>query len=121
MLLRMALDATALPYELLELPDGRSALDRLSDANEPPNLIVTDFVVPGMDFEQLLMGLESVPSLRSVPVIVVSGMRDAKLIERIKGRVADYLVKPAHLNGWWEIGNRLKQTLERIKDAEIGS
>lgn len=118
MLLRMALDTAALQYELLEVPDGRVALDRLLNAIQPLHLIITDFVVPGMDFEQLLSGLESVPALRDVPVIVMSGMRDAKLIRRMQGRVADYLTKPANLDGWREIGQQLKRKLQQAKGAE---
>jgi CheY-like chemotaxis protein len=118
MLLRLALDRTGLLYELREISDGKSALQSLADGR-PVDVIITDLVVPGMDFEQLLTGLKRTSD---VPVVVMSGMRDPKLAQRIKERgAADFLVKPANLDGWWTVGERLKAILENVKGAERGA
>ena len=121
MLLRMALDKAGVEYELDEISDGRSVVQSLHDRIAPPDLIITDFVVPGMDCERLLAELQSVPRLRDVPVIVMSGMRNSDLTERLKGQVADHIVKPANLAGWREIGERVRYWLERAKGAEGGA
>lgn len=121
MLLRLALDTAGLQYEIREIADGRSALQSLTQATGTPDMIITDFIVPGMDFEKLLAALQQVKSLMGVPVVVMSGMKDSKLARSIQERgVAAYIVKPAHLDDWWKIGAQLKQILEKSKGAGSG-
>lgn len=121
MLLRMALDKAELAYQLNEISEGQSVLQKFSELAAPPDLIITDFIVPGMDFESFLGMLRSMPHLRNVPVIVMSGMRNANLAQTLQGQVADYLVKPANLDGWREIGERVKNRLDRTSRAESGA
>jgi len=60
--------------------------------NQPPDLIVTDIKLPGMD------GLEAVALCRKehpIPVVIVSAFHDSQLLERaLKEHVMAFLVKP---------------------------
>lgn len=49
---------------------GKEALDAIR--NNPPDLVLLDLMMPGMDGFEVLFRLRSIPSTRHVPVIVVS-------------------------------------------------
>ena len=119
LLLRMALDKVELEYEIREITEGPGALPSLSQADPPPDLIVTDGFVPGMDLEELLSELKKIEPMKSVPVIVMTGMQDSQFERRVKEKgAADYIVKPGNLEGWRKVGERIKHMLEKAKRAD---
>ncbi len=121
-LLRMGLTKTGLLFELREIPDGPEALQFLSRTTTIPDLIITDLIVPGLDLNTLIAALKETETLKSVPVIVLSGMTDARLAARAgeHENVADYIIKPGDLQGWWRVGERVKNVLEKKKSKHAG-
>jgi PAS domain S-box-containing protein len=57
-------------YQVRDCADGQEAL-RLIDAGPPPDLLVTDIGLPGMDGHQLALAVRE--SLRTLPVLFVTG------------------------------------------------
>jgi len=55
-------------WEVDEAADGREALDRLAD--RPPELILLDLLMPGVDGFEFLAALRRQEEGRSVPVVV---------------------------------------------------
>lgn len=78
-------------YSVIEAEDGIIALEMIS--NEKPDLVITDFQMPGLD------GLEVLSEIRklkiSMPVIMLTGFGDVVLtIKSIQMGAFDYLEKP---------------------------
>ena len=108
-----------LGHEPVEAEDGRQALARLRDPDEPPiDVILLDIVMPEMDGYQVLAALRDDPALRHLPVIVISGVDELESVVRcLEMGAADYLPKsvdPAILKA--RIASSLAR--KRLHDAE---
>ncbi len=73
--------------------DARSAL---REAIDSPDIILLDLGLPDLPGEELLQSLSSLPETVQIPVLVVTGRRDAaaRLGEQEKTGVRDILLKP---------------------------
>ena len=81
------------PYEIVEFENGTDALAGLRDA--PPDLVLLDISLPGMDGNEILVQLRADPRLRVLPVIALTA--HAMLGDREKYLAAgfdDYVTKP---------------------------
>ncbi len=86
----------ALGYKLRVARDGYSALEKA--ACEPPDLILLDVMMPGIDGFETCKQLKANPDLQGIPVIFMTGMGEVE--DKVKGFEAggvDYLVKPVRL------------------------
>jgi adenylate cyclase len=73
--------------------DGATALAML--AEDPPDVVLLDLVMPGMDGIQVLEIIKADQGLRHLPVIVISGVDDAESVVRcIEMGAEDFLPKP---------------------------
>jgi len=72
-------------------PDARSALQ---EAGDLPDLILLDLGLPDLPGEELLEHLRRQPATAHIPVVVVTGKREAAAHLREKGCVAGVLLKP---------------------------
>ena len=64
----------------------------------------------------MIARLKQSEALKHVPVIVISGMVDPSVIERTRSSgAADYIAKPSNLEGWFQLGERLKQAVETYR------
>lgn len=59
--------------------DGESALDAAREL-PAPDLALVDLELPGMDGRSFIAALRADPSLSGIPVVVVSGAPDARLV-----------------------------------------
>ena len=73
---------------------GRKGLDLIFQ--EPPDLILLDLMMPGMDGWEVYQQLKANDKTRNIPVIVVTAK--AQAIDRVLGlhiaKVDDYIAKP---------------------------
>jgi len=67
-------------YGVLEAPDGESAVQLA--ARELPDLILLDVMMPGIDGFETCRRLKADPSLRTIPVIILTAMTDPALNAR---------------------------------------
>jgi two-component system response regulator len=80
--------------------DGQEALDYLfgSDeraAGEPPSMILLDLKLPKVDGLQVLRKIWADPTLRHVPVVILTSSREERdIIEGYELGVNSYIVKP---------------------------
>jgi PAS domain S-box-containing protein len=73
--------------------NGRVGLERA--LLHPPNLILTDVMMPEMDGFQLLAAVRQAPSIKDVPVIMLSARAgEESRVEGFEAGADDYLVKP---------------------------
>jgi signal transduction histidine kinase len=74
-------------------PDGRAALEAIQA--DPPELVLTDVMMPRLDGFGLLAALRADARTASIPVIVVSARAgEESAVEGLEAGADDYLVKP---------------------------
>ncbi len=105
-MLQQALSAVA---EVKTATDGPDAL--LKAVDDPPDLLVSDYHMPGMDGRQLIEKLKSRPLTAGVAVILLATKGD--ITERLSSQEAvdDYLEKPFFLK---EATHRIKKVIDKI-------
>ena len=59
-------------WQISEAENGRVALDRLAD--DVPDIILLDLMMPEMDGFQLITALQERPAWRGIPVIVITAL-----------------------------------------------
>lgn len=108
-LLRVNLEGKG--YEVITAQNGQQALEAIT--TRPPDLMVVDLRMPGMD------GLELTRQVRSrspVPIIVLSGINDEQAkVEALEQGADDYVTKPF---GVEELLARIRAGLRRAAGAK---
>ena len=80
-------------YAVKVVSDGRQALQAAK--REPPDLILSDIMMPRLDGIELLKAVRADATLREVPVILLSARAGEEArVEGLDGGADDYLVKP---------------------------
>ena len=80
-------------FDVVAVGDGQAALD--SAVHNPPDLILSDVMMPKMDGFELIQKLKENPKTRNVPVVLLSARAgEESRIEGLQGGADDYLVKP---------------------------
>lgn len=82
-------------YEVLTARDGRSGLEVLRAALPPPNLIISDIMMPNMDGLQFLQAVRADEQWITIPFIFLTAKGEKEDVQA--GRklgVDDYLTKP---------------------------
>lgn len=118
-------------YEVVPVLDGREAL-ALAERS-PPDLVLLDMRMPGLDGFQVLTGLQALPQTRDVPVIFLTADHERDSLTRaFAAGAVDYVTKPfiaeellarvrTHLD-LKQARDRLARVAdERLKVAEIVS
>jgi response regulator RpfG family c-di-GMP phosphodiesterase len=109
MVLGMLQQTLSTMAEVRTANDGPDAL--LKAVDDPPDLLVSDYRMPGMDGRQLVEKLKSRPSTAGVSVILLATKGD--ITERLSSHesVDDYLEKPFFLK---EATHRIKKVIDKI-------
>lgn len=98
-LIRLVLEAEG--HDVDEAPSGEGALTRV--AMDPPDLILLDLMMPGMDGWRFLDELHLRGLRTHTRVVIVSALSDSESIERGRNRGAHgHLVKPFELEALLE-------------------
>jgi signal transduction histidine kinase/DNA-binding response OmpR family regulator len=80
-------------YTVQTASDGEAAL-RLARA-DPPDLVLTDVMMPGLDGFGLLAALHADPATLQVPVVMLSARAgEGGVVEGLEAGADDYLIKP---------------------------
>src|ERR1700682_380962 len=97
---------------LAEVTAANEAADALLKAvDEPPDLLVCDYRMPGMDGRQLVEKLKSRPATANFPTVLMASKAD--IAEKLSPQDAadDYLEKPFFLK---DATRRIKRMIDRI-------
>ena len=80
-------------YDVICLADGEAALEAV--AAQPPDVILLDLMMPGMDGFEVCRQLKESQDTRHIPVIIITGMRDKEAnVKALEAGADDFLVKP---------------------------
>jgi two-component system, cell cycle response regulator len=80
-------------YQVVEAVDGAAALERCRQ--QPPDVVLLDIEMPGLDGYQVLAQLKADDDLKDIPVVFLTsrtGMDD--VVAGLRGGAHDYLKKP---------------------------
>ncbi|MBV8475392.1 MAG: DUF4388 domain-containing protein, partial [Acidobacteria bacterium] len=105
-LLQQSLSSLA---EVKTASDGPDAL--LKAVDDPPDLLVSDFRMPGMDGHQLIEKLKSRPSTAAIAVILLATKSDISDRISAQEQVDEYVEKPFFLK---EATHRIKKVIDKI-------
>lgn len=90
--------------------DSTDALLRSID--DPPDLIISDYQMPGLDGRQLLEKLKSRANTARIPVILMASRSDVnERLKSVRETVEDFLEKPFYLR---EAGTHLKHVIDKV-------
>jgi adenylate cyclase len=107
---------TLMGHEAIEAGDGRAGLARARE-NPPPDLIVLDVNMPGMDGFEVCKTLKADPHTQSIPIIFLTSHSEPE--DRIHGLnigADDYLAKPFAIR---ELSARIGKRLQARKETEM--
>ncbi|WP_100499749.1 SpoIIE family protein phosphatase [Geodermatophilus chilensis] len=80
-------------YDVRAVADGQQALE--ATLADPPDLVVSDVMMPGLDGMGLLAALRAEPRTARVPVVLLSARAgEEAAVEGLAAGADDYLVKP---------------------------
>ena len=90
-LLRFKLESRG--YDVVSAEDGEAALARV--AAEPPDLIVLDMMMPGLDGLVVLQRLKQSQATSAIPVVMLTARKQQDdIVRALKLGAREYLVKP---------------------------
>lgn len=80
-------------FEVETAADGEEALATIR--NNPPDLVVLDAMMPGIDGFELLVRIKEDDQLAKIPVVMLTARKGEKdIVSALERGAADYLVKP---------------------------
>jgi two-component system cell cycle response regulator len=107
-------------YQIIGAGDAEAAIRFM--AQETPDLIILDLMLPGMDGLEFLAKLKGEPSHSDVPVIILSALGDLKTkVKGLQMGADDYIVKPVsslELLARVKANLRKRDIVRRLQSAE---
>ena len=80
-------------FDVISAENGRAALEKA--LHDPPDIVVSDVMMPVMDGYELLAALRNAPATATVPVILLSARAgEESQVEGMEAGADDYLIKP---------------------------
>ena len=113
--LRYNLEAEGFEVELAD--SGDLALEAIADS--PPDVILLDWMLPGVSGIEICRQVKIKPESRGIPVIMISAR--AEEVDRVRGLETgadDYVVKPYSVI---ELMARVRSQLRRVRPASVGA
>jgi CheY-like chemotaxis protein len=97
-------------YAVVEAKDGMEALEVLTTAKTPVDIILLDVVMPRMDGITFLREWTRKNTGPAIPIIILSNLTDGDKIQHsLESGVYDYLVKAD-----WSLGDVLEKVRARL-------
>jgi CheY-like chemotaxis protein len=99
------------PHAAVEaLGDGAGALAQALES--PPDLIISDYRMEGLDGRQLLEKLKAAPQTQKIPVVLLASKSDVdERLQAVADQVEDFVIKPFFVR---DLTKRAKRILDRI-------
>ena len=113
----LSLQLSVAGYEVLEAPDGETALARASE--ELPDLVLLDVMMPKMDGFEVCRRMRASLLTRHIPIIMLTAKTQAEdKIIGLEGGANDYVTKPWQAQ---ELVLRIRNVLEWSKQQRAAS
>ncbi len=111
-------------YDLTMASDGKQALEAIQ--RDPPDLVLTDVMMPNLDGVEMLRAVRANPATRSLPVIFLSARAGEEArVEGLEAGADDYLVKPfaarellARVRAGVKMQGIRKESESRLRESE---
>ncbi|HEX7634429.1 MAG TPA: response regulator [Noviherbaspirillum sp.] len=117
-------------YAVQTASSGHDAL-QITHSSQPPDLILLDIMMPGLDGREVCRKLKADPVTRNIPIIFLTSQDDVdEVIYGLEIGAVDYIVKPAepgilkarirtHLYLKWTLANLLRQNMALADSARL--
>jgi CheY-like chemotaxis protein len=92
-------------HNVLIAINGRQGLERLQE--DRPELILLDFMMPVLDGPAMVRAVRTDPKVRAIPIIVMSSLPEAAVVEAVSGMYNGFIRKPFRLRTVTEMVNRV--------------
>ncbi|HEX4865317.1 MAG TPA: response regulator [Acidimicrobiales bacterium] len=79
-------------YKIVEASSGEDALERIEAG--PPDLLLLDYLMPGIDGEQVCVRLREDPRTCYLPVIMLTSAGNEEKVRALEAGAVDFLSKP---------------------------
>ncbi len=79
-------------YEVELVSDGANALKGITQA--PPDLILLDVMMPGMDGYEVTRRIRNNPDIPYIPILLVTAFKEASVVEGLDAGADDFICKP---------------------------
>jgi len=80
-------------FEVRTAADGAEAMTMIKE--KPPDIVLCDLMMPVMDGYQVVEAIKSEPKLRTIPVLVLTALKQDREIDRVTKLGADgFVTKP---------------------------
>jgi signal transduction histidine kinase len=90
---QLVASALSAEYRIARAGNGREGLAQVR--RQPPDLIVTDVMMPEMSGDELVHAIRSEPALDPIPIVVLTAKADDALrVELLESGAQDYMIKP---------------------------
>jgi two-component system, OmpR family, phosphate regulon response regulator PhoB len=112
----LAYNLTAEGFDVDQAPDGDEALLLVAEA--APDVIILDWMLPGVSGIEVCRRLKMRPETRAIPIIMLSAR--AEEVDRVRGLETgadDYVIKPYSII---ELMARVRAQLRRVRPATVG-
>lgn len=97
-------------FDVVTARDGDEALAAALAA--PPDVIVSDVMMPGLDGLELVRAVRAQPRIQDVPVVLLSARADDDRLDALRLGADDYLLKPI---GARELVARVRATIQLLR------
>lgn len=79
-------------YEVELVADGVTALSRI--ASSPPDLIMLDVMMPGMDGYEVTRRIRSNPEIPYIPILLLTAFHETSVVQGLDAGADDFIRKP---------------------------
>ncbi len=108
-------------YEIVS--DGKSALEKMTKSDDPPDIIILDWFLPKLDGVEVCRIVRKLPEFPYCYIILVSGTDATKdEVEGLDARADDYLSKPydpGELLSRIRAGSRIVELQRNLTEANL--
>ncbi len=106
-------------YDVVSAYDGVEALEKV--AEDIPDMIVLDVMMPRMDGFEVLKNLQADPRYKDIPVIMLTAKaQDADIFKGWQSGVSSYLTKPFNPKELLVFVQRIFQSLDDPRGSSDG-
>lgn len=115
-------------YDYIACRDGKEAWQVLEQGQDPPQLAILDWVMPGLNGIELCQKIRQAKNLKTIYVIILTAMDRAEdLLKGFEAGADDYLTKPFNQDELYarlkvgirivELQNSLAERVEQLEES----